>query len=110
MLLEAGVAQSEIDEFFGRSHNSPLPRFFNDFSELLDYQRAMLTGVEGVSDEELHLGIFNAWHENARAVLKPMSDDPLLQIGLPQNLVDLKFNINTRQGPSVDGKAICAGR
>ena len=25
-----------------------------------------------------------------------MSDDPLLQIGLPQNLVDLKFNINTR--------------
>ena len=56
----------------------------------------MLTGVEGISDEELHLGIFNAWHENARAVLKPMSDDPLLQIGLPQNLVDLKFNINTR--------------
>ena len=50
----------------------------------------------GISDEELHLGIFNAWHENARAVLKPMSDDPLLQIGLPQNLVDLKFNINTR--------------
>ena len=56
----------------------------------------MLTGVEGVSDEELHLGIFNAWHENARAVLKPISDDPLLQIGFPQNLVDLKFNVSTR--------------
>ena len=83
-------------EFFGVPTPLPLPRFFNNFSELLDYQRIMLTGVEGVSDEELHLGIFNAWHENARAVLKPMSDDPLLQIGLPQNLVDLKFNINTR--------------
>ena len=96
MLLEAGVAQTEIDEFFGVPTPLPLPRFFNDFSELLDYQRAMLAGVEGVSDEELHLGIFNAWHGNARAVLKPISDDPLLQIGLPQNLVDLKFNINTR--------------
>ena len=95
-LLEAGVAQSEIDEFFGVPMLLPLPRFFDNFSELLDYQRTMLTGVEGVFDEELHLGIFNAWHENARAVLKPMSDDPLLQIGLPQNLVDLKFNINTR--------------
>lgn len=96
MLLEAGVAQTEIDEFFGVPTPLPFPRFFNNFSELLDYQRIMLTGVEGISDEELHLGIFNAWHENARAVLKPMSDDPLLQIGLPQNLVDLKFNINTR--------------
>ena len=25
-----------------------------------------------------------------------MSDDSLLQIGLPQNLVDLKFNVSTR--------------
>ena len=44
----------------------------------------------------MHLGVFSAWHENARAVLKPVSDDPLLQIGLPQYLVDLTFNISTR--------------
>ena len=96
MLLEAGVAQAEIDEFFGVPMLLPLPRFFDNFSELLEYQRIMLAGVDGIPDDALHLGIFNAWHENARAVLKPTSDDPLLQIGLPQNLVDLKFNINTR--------------
>ena len=39
MLLEAGVAQTEIDEFFGVPTPLPLPRFFNNFSELLDYQR-----------------------------------------------------------------------
>ena len=51
----------------------------------------------------MHLGVFNAWHENARAVLKPISDDPLLQIGLPQYLVDLTFNISTRgRASSVD--------
>ena len=96
MLLESGVARSEIDEFFGVPMLLPLPRFFDNFSELLDYQRIILAGVEGVSDESVHLGVFNAWHENARAVIKPISDDPLLQISLPQNLVDLKFNVSTR--------------
>ena len=96
MLLEAGVAQVEIDEFFGVPMLLPLPRFFDSFSELLDYQRNILAGVEGIPPDALHLGIFNAWHENARGVLKPTIDDPLLQVGFPQNLVDLKFNINTR--------------
>ena len=96
MLLEAGVAQVEIDEFFGVPMLIPLPRFFDSFSELLDYQRIILAGVEGIPPDALHLGIFNAWHENARGVLKPTIDDPLLQVGFPQNLVDLKFNINTR--------------
>ena len=96
MLFEAGVAQVEIDEFFGVPMLLPLPRFFDNFSELLDYQRIILAGVEGIPPGALHLGIFNAWHENARGVLKPTIDDPLLQVGLPQNLVDLKFNINTR--------------
>ena len=96
MLLSAGVTQSDIDEYFSIPMPIPLPQFFESFSELLTYQRSILTSVDSNSDDVLHLGIFNAWHENARAVLKPVSDDPLLQVGLPQNLVDLKFNISTR--------------
>ena len=96
MLLSAGVAQSDIEEYFSVPMPIPLPNFFESFSELLNYQRSILASVDPVSDDALHLGIFNAWHENARAVLKPVSEDPLLQIGLPQNLVDLKFNISSR--------------
>ena len=96
MLLSAGVTQSDIDEYFSIPMPIPLPQFFESFSELLTYQRSILTSVDSNSDDVLHLGMFNAWHENARAVLKPVSDDPLLQVGLPQNLVDLKFNISTR--------------
>ena len=96
MLLSAGITQSDIDEYFRVPMPIPLPQFFESFSELLSYQRSILTSVDANSRDELHLGIFSAWHENARAVLKPVSDDPLLQVGLPQNLVDLKFNISTR--------------
>ncbi|MBE65155.1 MAG: hypothetical protein CMQ30_00595, partial [Gammaproteobacteria bacterium] len=84
------------DEYFSIPMPIPLPQFFESFSELLTYQRSILMSVNSNSDNVLHLGIFNAWHENARAVLKPVSNDPLLQVGLPQNLVDLKFNISTR--------------
>ena len=103
ILLEAGVPPSEIEEFFSTPMPIPLPEFYSSFSDLLTYQRSVLKAVDEISDSTMHLGVFNAWHENARAVLKPISDDPLLQIGLPQYLVDLTFNISTRgRASSVD--------
>ena len=96
ILLDAGIPQSEIQEFFGAPMPIPLPNFYSSFNDLLEYQRSVLNAIDEASDSTMHLGVFSAWHENARAVLKPVSNDPLLQIGLPQYLVDLKFNISTR--------------
>jgi hypothetical protein len=95
-LVAAGVPLADIEEFFRTPMPLPVPQFYARFDELLMYQRSIISAVDVVPEEILHLGIFSAWHENASAVLKPVSSDPLLQIGMPQYLVDLSFNISSR--------------
>ena len=95
-LAEAGIAADAIAEFFSRPMPLPMPEFYSKFEELLAYQQSILNEVTDRPDQVLHLGTFRAWHENARAVQKPISSDPLLRIGLPQFQVDLSFDISTR--------------
>ncbi|MBM87537.1 MAG: hypothetical protein CMQ41_04105 [Gammaproteobacteria bacterium] len=95
-LLVAGVDQADIDKFFSNPMPLPVPEFFTRFKDLLSYQERIIGEVEGLPEGVVHLGAFRAWHENARAVLKPISKDPLLRIGLPQYQVDLEFNISSR--------------
>ena len=78
----------------------PMPEFYPKFRDLVSYQQSILNEVPDRSEESLHLGTFRAWHENARAVQKPVSSDPLLRIGLPQFQVDLSFNISSRGNAS----------
>lgn len=95
-LLEAGISSADLDEFFKKPMPLPIPQFYQRFDDLLAYQRSITAAIDNVPEGVLHLGIFNAWHENAPAVLKPISPDPLLQIGMPQYLVDLRFTISSR--------------
>ncbi len=95
-LAGLGIPLSDIEEFFRTPMPLPVPQFHENFDELLMYQRSINSAVHDVPNDVMHLGIFSAWHENASAVLKPVSSDPLLQIGMPQYLVDLSFNISSR--------------
>ena len=96
LLLQAGISQQEIDAFFHIPMPLPIPEFYSRFSDLVAYQQSIIGEVRSIQEGVLHLGTFRAWHENARAVLKPVSSDPLLRIGLPQFQVDLSFNISSR--------------
>lgn len=95
-LLAAGISQESIDDFFSKPMPLPVPEFFSRFEDLLAYQQGLISEVGDATDDALHLGTFRAWHENARAVMKPVSSDPLLRIGVPQYQVDLRFDISTR--------------
>ncbi|NKB33800.1 MAG: hypothetical protein GKR91_11945 [Pseudomonadales bacterium] len=99
-LLAAGIPQTEIESFFRIPMPLPIPEFYSSFADLVAYQQSIIDEVENVSADVLHLGTFRAYHENARAVLKPISADPLLRIGLPQIQVDLSFSISSRGNAS----------
>ena len=99
-LVQAGISQESIEKFFRTPMPLPMPEFYPKFGDLVAYQQSILNEVPDRSEESLHLGTFRAWHENARAVQKPVSSDPLLRIGLPQFQVDLSFNISSRGNAS----------
>ena len=99
-LVQAGISQESIEIFFSTPMPLPMPEFYPKFGDLVAYQQSILNEVPDRSKESLHLGTFRAWHENARAVQKPISSDPLLRIGLPQFQVDLSFNISSRGNAS----------
>ena len=99
-LAQAGISQESIENFFSTPMPLPMPEFYPKFRDLVSYQQSILNEVPDRSEESLHLGTFRAWHENARAVQKPVSSDPLLRIGLPQFQVDLSFNISSRGNAS----------
>ena len=99
-LVQAGISQESIENFFRTPMPLPMPKFYPKFGDLVAYQQSILNEVPDRSEESLHLGTFRAWHENARAVQKPVSSDPLLRIGLPQFQVDLSFNISSRGNAS----------
>lgn len=95
-LLESGIAQEAIDSFFAVPMPLPMPEFFTKFEDLVAYQQSVISEIPEVENDVVHLGTFRAWHENARAVMKPVSEDPLLRIGVPQYQVDLRFDVSTR--------------
>lgn len=95
-LLAAGINQADIDEFFSVPMPLPIPDFYARFADLVAYKERIIGDVEDLPEGTVHLGTFRAWHKNARAVLKPISKDPLLRIGLPQFRVDLEFNISSQ--------------
>ena len=74
----------------------PIPQFYTRFADLLAYQQGIINEVANIPEGVVHVGTFRAYHENARAVLKPVSTDPLLRIGFPQYQVDLEFNVSSR--------------
>ncbi len=95
-LLAAGVPQADIDAFFSVPMPLPIPQFYTRFADLLAYQQGIINEVANIPEGVVHVGTFRAYHENARAVLKPVSTDPLLRIGFPQYQVDLEFNVSSR--------------
>jgi hypothetical protein len=70
--------------------------FFNGFSELEAYQAANLARLQSNSTARTHVGTFTAWHEDARSILKPVTDDPLLRIDLAYEMVELNFRLSSR--------------
>ena len=95
-LLGVGISSTDLEEFFKKPMPLPIPQFYPRFDDLLAYQRSITAATDDIPEEVMQLGIFSAWHENASAVLKPISSDPLLQIGMPQYLVDLRFTVSSR--------------
>lgn len=100
MLVEAGISTERIEQFFNRPAPIPAEKYFSSFDEALAFQNESLERVGPIADGVVHLGIFTAWSESAGSIRVPVSDDPLWQLELPYNQVDLSFNLNSRGKPS----------
>jgi len=94
--LQAGISPQRVEAVFNRPMPIPMADFFSGFSELEAYQAASLAQLQSNSTARIHVGSFTAWHEDARSILKPVTDDPLLRLDLPYEIVDLNFRLSSR--------------
>ncbi|MDP6536795.1 MAG: hypothetical protein QGG02_10790 [Gammaproteobacteria bacterium] len=94
--LQAGISLQRLEAVFNRPMPIPMVDFFSSFSELEAYQAANLAQLQTNSTARTHVGTFTAWHEDARSILKPVTDDPLLRIDLAYEMVELNFRLSSR--------------
>ena len=94
--LQAGISPQRVEAVFNRPMPIPMADFFSGFSELEAYQAANLAQLQSNSTARTHVGLFTAWHEDARSILKPVTNDPLLRIDLPYEIVELNFRLSSR--------------
>ncbi len=94
LLVEAGVPEEDIEEFFNLPQVIPLPRFFPRMSDALEYLRDIRADYEK-GEEVLYLGEYEAWNDSA-----PMARFPMpfagWQLNPAFNVVEVEFNISSR--------------
>ena len=100
LLIEAGIDAPRIDKFFSIPMPIPIPDFYSRFAELEAYQQQRLAQVETAAEDLTYLGVFAAWAEAAPTLEKPLNPNPLLNVELPQNRVQLSFNLSSRGSAS----------
>ena len=96
LLRQAGISDSEIEEFFNRPSMIPYDRFFTRFDEMVSYQRQTLAQLGDKPEAIVHVGVMTAWHESLPAIEKPVRTDSILALEFAYNQVDLRFNISRR--------------
>lgn len=101
LLIEAGIAEQRVDQFFARPMVLPMPEFFTDFAGLEQYQKSRLSGLAdsesaGIENLSNHVGVLTAWDEDMRAVAIPSAPAGMAELQIDKNYVDLEFRISTR--------------
>jgi len=96
MLLEAGIAEQSIDQFFSRPAVIPFARFFTRLDDAMAYQQQTLQQIADPGEDVMHLGVFTAWNESMSSTPKPIAGNALLEVELSYNQVDLRFDVTSR--------------
>jgi len=101
MLVEAGLPENEVEDFFRRPVILPVPHFHSRLSAAVAYQDSngfrVMTGDDG-EVELIDLGTFTAWSESlpfARRPDLPAATD-WLDEALNYHELELEFSINSR--------------
>ena len=96
MLLEAGISQQKIDTYFERPVVIPVEKLFGSIDEAIAYQEGNAKQFQNPAEDEIHLGLFTAWSEALGSTAKPFGDNPLLNIEIVSDEVDLSFSVSSR--------------
>lgn len=104
-LLELGFAEDRLDAFFNQPMPIPIEKLFNRFEELEAYQNSLVAGfqpqavdekdIDDPWDEPVHVGLFTAWEEGLRSTPMPATVDPLLELDLPYEQIELTFRVSS---------------
>jgi len=113
LLLQAGIDQQHLEQFFNRPAVIPVDTFFRRFDELIAYQQSQSIEFTSLVEESVHIGVFTAWSESlpstglptfaAVTPLQTTSLDPREILNMNYNRVDLSFNLSSRgRASSID--------
>lgn len=97
-LLEAGISQEKIDQFFSMPVLIPAPAFFESLDQEIAFrnEQRLASMPENASNTGTHLGTFTAWHEQIASVAKPKLSDQLWDVELPYATAELELTVNSR--------------
>lgn len=93
LLLEAGVSQSRIDQFFSQPMIIPMPDLFLTLDDALHFQTEARDEV-GAGEDILHIGTLVEWQEDISGVHQPATGADYLGVGLSYNQVDASFSVS----------------
>jgi hypothetical protein len=103
MLLEAGIAEEEVNWFFERPMVIPMETLHLNFADALDELKGRIEPIASVKDQEMHLGIFTSWTEALISTPMPQSKNAFSLLDHPYKYADVSFSVSSRgKASSVD--------
>ena len=103
MLLEAGIAEEEVNWFFERPMVIPMETLHLNFADALDELKGRIEPIASVKDQEMHLGIFTSWTEALISTPMPQSKNAFSLLDHPFKYADVSFSVSSRgKASSVD--------
>ena len=103
MLLEAGIAEEEVNWFFERPMVIPMETLHLNFADALDELKGRIEPIASVKDQEMHLGIFTSWTEALISTPMPQSKNSFFKLDHPFKYADVSFSVSSRgKASSVD--------
>ena len=98
-LLEAGIAQSQVDAFFATPMVLPVDRYFTRLSDMQDWAAQFAVPDEAFGELEegtLNLGRFDSWNESLPFARMPGAPAAAGDLAIDLRQVDLRFRIDSR--------------
>lgn len=95
MLLEAGISNEKIEQYFNRPAVIPLPEIFLRLDAALAYQQQRMEGINIDSADQPHLGQFIAWQQGLPNVPKPVSVAEFLNVEPVYSYVDATLSVSS---------------
>lgn len=96
MLLDSGISKSQIEKFFQQPTIIPKQKFYPRFADALAHQQQAQLPEKEIKSDTQHLGVFIAWQKSVPQTQLPESDNPLWDLDLSYDFVDLEFDLNSR--------------